>query len=88
MNKTGDGLEALRWFRQGEMSKLAEYCRADVEITRDLFLFGLRQRHLLFRNKAGQEVRLPVDFGRSIEKILDRRRQVLRARQDPYGSNR
>lgn len=88
VNKTGDGLEALRWFRQGEMSKLAEYCRADVEITRDLFLFGLRQRHLLFRNKAGQEVRLPVDFGRSIEKILDRRRQVLRARQDPYGSNR
>jgi DEAD/DEAH box helicase domain-containing protein len=44
-----------------------------VEITRDLFLFGLRERYLLFRNKAGSVVRLPVDFQRRIGHILNGR---------------
>jgi len=88
VKKEGDGLQALRWFRQGEMAKLAAYCQKDVEITRDLFLFGLRQHYLLFQNKAGREVRLPVDFGRSITKIWSLRDQTLRARQDLYGSSR
>jgi len=88
VQKEGDGLQALRWFRQGEMERLAAYCQKDVEITRDLFLFGLRQHYLLFANKARREVRLPVDFGRSITKIWSLRDQTLRARQDLYGSNR
>lgn len=82
VSKDGDGLEALRWFKQGEMTKLAEYCRKDVEITRDLFYFGLRQQHLLFQNKAGQEVRLPVDFARSVQAVIDRHRSTLKARQN------
>ena len=66
VQKTGDGLLALQWFRQGEMARLTDYCRRDVVITRDLFLFGLRQRYLLFCNKAGAEVRLPVDFATEV----------------------
>ncbi|WP_245590200.1 DEAD/DEAH box helicase [Desulfobulbus elongatus] len=88
IRKEGDGLDALRWFRQGEMDKLAAYCRKDVEITRNLFLFGLRQRHLLFRNKAGQEVRLPVDFAGSIRTVLDRHRATLTARRNFCGPSR
>lgn len=86
--KEGDGLLALDWFKQGQMEKLTEYCQKDVEITKELFLFGLRQQYLLFQNKAKQEVRLPVDFAQSITGVLQRRQQILRARQDPYGSNR
>jgi len=82
IRKEGDGLAALRWFKQKEMDKLAAYCRKDVEITRDLFLFGLRQRHLLFRNKAGQKVRLPVDFGGAIRTMLARQDATLTARRN------
>ncbi|MCL1981278.1 MAG: DEAD/DEAH box helicase [Proteobacteria bacterium] len=82
IRKDGDGLAALRWFKQGEMDKLAAYCRKDVEITRDLFLFGLRQHHLLFRNKAGQEVRLPVDFAGAIRAVLARQKATLMARRN------
>jgi DEAD/DEAH box helicase domain-containing protein len=88
VKKDGDGLMALHWFKQGEMEKLAAYCRKDVEITRDLFLFGLRQQHLLFQNKAGQEVRLPVDFARSINETLERGNRMLRARQGLYAPSR
>jgi DEAD/DEAH box helicase domain-containing protein len=60
--QTADGLDALRWWREGKMAKILEYCRSDVAITRDLYLFGLKHRYLLFQNKAKQTVRLPVDW--------------------------
>ena len=64
VSKTGNGLQALKWFKEGKMAELSHYCRKDVEITRDLYLFGLRNRYLLFGNKAGKVVRLPVCFDR------------------------
>lgn len=69
VKKSGDGLQALRWCKQGEIEKIRTYCRKDVEITRDLFLHGFRQQHLLFQNKAKKIVRLPVDFSRTIQKL-------------------
>jgi DEAD/DEAH box helicase domain-containing protein len=59
--KTADGLQSLAWFRAGEVDKVREYCEKDVEITRDVFLFGLRQGHLLYARK-GERVRLAVDW--------------------------
>ncbi|WP_155315133.1 DEAD/DEAH box helicase [Desulfosarcina alkanivorans] len=60
--KTADGLDALKWWREGKMARILEYCRSDVAITRDLYRFGLAHRYLLFKNKAKQTVRLPVDW--------------------------
>jgi DEAD/DEAH box helicase domain-containing protein len=72
IRKSADGLQALRWFKQGEMDKIKKYCTHDVEITRDLFLHGLKRRFLLFQNKAGRVVRLPVRFDRAIRRILEK----------------
>jgi DEAD/DEAH box helicase domain-containing protein len=67
--KSADGVQAVAWFRSGEMEKLAEYCRRDVEVTRDLFLYGVEHGHLVYQRKdVDVPVRLPVDWG--IEKIL------------------
>jgi len=45
------------------MEKLTDYCRHDVEITRDLFEYGLKNGHLIYRTKqADQRVRLRVDW--------------------------
>lgn len=61
--KSADGLQAVEWFRQGEMEKLTEYCRRDVEATRDLFHFGLDNGHLIYRTKKdNRRVRLVVDW--------------------------
>ena len=60
--KTAGGLDALRWWREGKMAKILEYCRSDVAITRDLYRFGRENRYLLFRNKAKHIVRLPVNW--------------------------
>lgn len=59
VTKNADGLLALKWYKEGEIDKLIDYCRYDVAITRDLFLFGSDKEYLLFKNKAGQVVRCP-----------------------------
>jgi DEAD/DEAH box helicase domain-containing protein len=58
--KCGTGLQALEWWKQGRMDLIVEYCTGDVCLTRDLYLFGRENGHLLFRNKAGSLVRVPV----------------------------
>lgn len=60
--KTGDGLQALRWWKEGKIREIVEYCTMDVAITRELFIFGLRNNYLLFENKAKKTVRIPVDW--------------------------
>ncbi|WP_246052221.1 DEAD/DEAH box helicase [Desulfobotulus mexicanus] len=60
--KSADGLLALQWWKEGRLKEIIDYCRQDVLLTRDLYLYGVTKGFLLFRNKAGHGVRLPVDF--------------------------
>jgi len=61
--KTSDGLQALRWYKEGKISEIVGYCKNDVEITKNLFLHELEKGYLLFKNKAGALVRLPLGLG-------------------------
>jgi DEAD/DEAH box helicase domain-containing protein len=41
--KTGSGTESVEWWRSGDPAlrqKVVEYCKMDVELTRDLYLYG------------------------------------------------
>lgn len=60
--KTGDGLLALQYFREGRWEELIDYCRRDVELTARLFEFGVRHGYLLYHHRRGGLVRLPVDW--------------------------
>jgi DEAD/DEAH box helicase domain-containing protein len=61
--KSADGIQAVEWFRAGEMEKLTDYCRQDVATTRDLFQYGLTNGHLIYRTKKDESrVRLLVDW--------------------------
>jgi DEAD/DEAH box helicase domain-containing protein len=60
--KAGDGLDAVRWYREGKLDLVENYCREDVRITRDLYMFGLTRGHLLSKNKKGTVISIPVDW--------------------------
>jgi len=66
--KSADGLQSLQWFKEGKMAEVIAYCEKDVEITKDLFLFGLANGYLLFETKNGRLVRLPVEW--KIEQLI------------------
>ncbi len=68
--KAGDGLDALRWYKEGRIDDIVTYCRKDVEITKDLFLYGLEKSYLLFTNKTKQVVRLPLRLEKKIIELL------------------
>ena len=60
--KKADGLKALQWWREGRIRDLVDYCRHDVQLTRDLYLYGRLHGYLLFRDKSGRVLRVPVDW--------------------------
>ncbi len=60
--KSADGLQALAWWKEGRLDLITEYCKSDVAITRDLYLYGHSNGHLLFRNKHGQVVQVLADW--------------------------
>jgi DEAD/DEAH box helicase domain-containing protein len=61
-SKTADGLQALRWWQEGRLLEIIDYCRQDVKITRDLYCYGRDKGHLLFRDKNNHLVRIPVEW--------------------------
>ncbi len=60
--KTADGLMALKWWSEGKIDKIISYCKQDVKVTRDLYLYGKEHQFLLFKNKAEHQVRVPVNW--------------------------
>jgi DEAD/DEAH box helicase domain-containing protein len=62
IEKSADGLQALKWWKEGRIDEIVEYCRVDVQITHEIYLYGRKNGYLLFQNKAGQAVRIPVDW--------------------------
>jgi len=65
--KTADGLQSLRWWKEGKIDKIVKYCKDDVRLTKELFEFGLKNNYLLFERKDGNVVRVPVDWSMSHE---------------------
>ena len=60
--KSADGLQALEWWRQGEVDKIIEYCTEDVKVTRDLYDFGKRNRCVLVSRFGGKPRQVAVEW--------------------------
>ena len=46
--KTGTGDQSLQWWRQGRRDLVVKYCRADVELTRDLYMHSVTHGVIYF----------------------------------------
>ncbi len=60
--KSGNGLQAIEYFRKGEIDKLREYCKQDVKVTKDVYEFGLKNGLVRFKNMRGEVIDAKVDF--------------------------
>ena len=60
VGKTGHGLQAITWWKEGKIDEIKKYCEKDVEITKDLFEYARKHGHVKF--KDGLKVRkIPID---------------------------
>ncbi len=58
--KSADGLQAVRWFRQGLVDRVIDYCKRDVEVTWRVYDFGRCNRHVLYRDRNWRIRKVPV----------------------------
>ncbi len=61
-SKTADGIKSVEWFRAGELDKVAEYCKADVDITRRVYEFGRDNGHIFYKSRLGSKLRVDVKW--------------------------
>lgn len=60
--KSADGLQALEWWREGRIDLIEKYCQDDVRVTRDLYLFGKRNRYVQVSRMGGAPRRVDVEW--------------------------
>jgi DEAD/DEAH box helicase domain-containing protein len=62
VEKTAEGLQAIRWFKEGKLAEIAEYCCYDVKITKLVHEYGAAQRQLHYTNRFGKKLTVPVSW--------------------------
>jgi DEAD/DEAH box helicase domain-containing protein len=60
--KTAEGLQAIRWFKDGRLMEIAEYCCYDVKLTMLVHEYGLKHRQLHYHNRFGKKLTVPVTW--------------------------
>lgn len=60
--KSADGVQSVRWYRNGELDKVAEYCKADVDITRKVYEFGRDQGFVHYYSRLGSKLKVAVNW--------------------------
>jgi hypothetical protein len=60
--KTADGLEAIRWWQQGKLAEIAEYCAYDVKVTKCVHEYGVQNGHIKYTDRNGRPQKVEVDW--------------------------
>lgn len=60
--KSADGLQAVRWYRQGRIPEILEYCQQDVDVTRQLYEYGKQQKHVKYRDRSYRIKTVPASW--------------------------
>src|SRR5438045_1912678 len=56
------GLDAIRWWREGRVLEIAEYCCFDLKVTRLVHEHGCRHKELFFHDRFAQKQRVEIDW--------------------------
>lgn len=64
--KTGHGLMAIDYYKEGKFEELKKYCLSDVALTKELFEFGVKNKEVYFLNEKGK-ITIKVDWAKYLE---------------------
>jgi DEAD/DEAH box helicase domain-containing protein len=62
VEKTAEGLQAIRWFKEGKFAEIAEYCCYDVKITKLVHEHGCQHKQLYYQNRFGKKLTVAVSW--------------------------
>jgi DEAD/DEAH box helicase domain-containing protein len=58
--KSGNGLQAVRWWREGKIDEIKKYCEQDVRVTKKVFDYALLHGHVKFKD-GSRKREIPLD---------------------------
>ena len=59
--KSADGLQAVRWWREGKIDEIMKYCEQDVKVTKKVFDYALLNQHVKFKD-GYRKKEIPLDI--------------------------
>lgn len=65
--KSGNGLQAIKWWRDGEQQKVIDYCIQDVKVTKDVYDYALKHGKVKYKD-LGKVKEIPLDTAKWEEK--------------------
>ena len=60
INKSGHGLQAIEWWKAGEIDKIRKYCLDDVRITKEIYDYALANGKIKYKD-LGRVREVPLD---------------------------
>ena len=60
VRKSGHGLDAVKWWAEGKVDKVRKYCLDDVRITKDIYLYALKNGRVAY-DDFGKKREIPLD---------------------------
>ena len=61
-SKTAVGTDAIKWWQEGKIMAIAEYCCFDVKVTKMVHEYGARHGLVKYRNRFNQSLEVAVDW--------------------------
>ncbi len=58
--KSANGLQAIKWWREGNIESIKKYCKQDVKVTKEIFEFALINKKVFFKDGAKKR-EIPLD---------------------------
>lgn len=58
--KSADGLQAVRWWREGKIDEIKKYCAQDVKVTKKVFDYAMENGHVKFKD-GHRKREIPLD---------------------------
>ncbi|MBI4118525.1 MAG: ribonuclease H-like domain-containing protein [Parcubacteria group bacterium] len=68
VKKSGNGLQAIAWWRNGEIDKVRQYCIDDVRITKEIYEYALANGHLKYKDWDGGVLQIRLNTSKWEEK--------------------
>jgi len=62
VEKSADGLQAVRWWAEGNVEDIKKYCAQDVKVTKEIYEFGKKNKQLFYNNLSGDLIPFGVNF--------------------------
>ena len=58
--KAGNGLMAIKWWREGDIASIKKYCKQDVKVTKEIFEYALAN-HKVFYKEGSKKIEIPLN---------------------------